>query len=165
METQPDDLSRLKIDWKDTDQATVRRRGLRSGKALAFFFLMVIAAGAIVFWLKVGSVQTVEVVKVSSVSASLPTTLLHASGYVVAQRQAAVASKATGRLVELNVGEGDRVQTGEVLARLENEDLAADLARSRANLNLAHSTLTQARAELNEAALQYDRKKNCWTPI
>ncbi|PYP54996.1 MAG: efflux RND transporter periplasmic adaptor subunit, partial [Gemmatimonadetes bacterium] len=48
--------------------------------------------------------------------------VLVASGYVVAQRKAAVASKGTGRLVYLGVVEGDRVRAGQVIARIEDAD-------------------------------------------
>jgi len=44
--------------------------------------------------------------------------VLNATGYVVAQRKAAIASKATGRLEWLGVAEGSRVKAGEVIARL-----------------------------------------------
>lgn len=62
---------------------------------------------------------------------------LVATGYVVAQVKAAVASKATGRLRVLNVEEGDNVTKNEVLAELYNEDIKAQLAIARANLKLA----------------------------
>ncbi len=84
---------------------------------------------------------------------------MNASGYVVAQRRAAVASKGTGRLVELRVKEGDRVKSGQILAQLENADMSAALSRARANLSATQSTYDQAKAELNEASLNYKRKK------
>jgi len=104
--------------------------------------------------------KTVQVGTVASVSPSQSTTMLNASGYVVAQRRAAVASKGTGRLVELKVKEGDPVKKGDVLARLESADVEAALARAEANLNVARSTKEQAETELNEAALLYQRKKD-----
>ena len=52
-------------------------------------------------------------------------TLLNASGYVVAQRKSALASKVTGRLIWLGVEEGSRIKKGEVIARLESEDVEA----------------------------------------
>ena len=51
--------------------------------------------------------------------------VLNATGYVVAQRKAAIASKATGRLEWLGVAEGSRVKAGEVIARLDNRDVVA----------------------------------------
>ncbi len=96
---------------------------------------------------------------VVSIRPSEAATLLNASGYVVAQRRAAVASKGTGRLVELLVREGDRVQKGQVLARLESADVGASLSRAEANLAVAQSGREQAAVGLNEATLSYERKK------
>ena len=57
--------------------------------------------------------------------------MLNATGYVVAQRKAAIASKATGRLEWLGVAEGSRVKAGDVIARIDNRDVVAQ-ARERA---------------------------------
>jgi RND family efflux transporter MFP subunit len=90
-------------------------------------------------------------------------TLLNASGYVVAQRKAAVASKITGRLVSLYVSEGSRVKKGQVIARLENEDAEAAREQAKANLSVANANLEQARAELKDATLTYNRNKRLIT--
>ncbi|HLG94162.1 MAG TPA: efflux RND transporter periplasmic adaptor subunit [candidate division Zixibacteria bacterium] len=95
---------------------------------------------------------TVHFGSATTITGSQAQALLTASGYVVAQRRAAVASKATGRLAYLGVVEGDRVKTGQVLARLENDDFAAELDRAKA-------ALMQARAESTEAARFYERQK------
>ena len=71
-----------------------------------------------------------------------------ASGYVVAQRKAAVASKGTGRLVYLGVVEGDRVRTGQVIARIEDADVRAQLAQAQANLALSRAELRDAERSL-----------------
>jgi RND family efflux transporter MFP subunit len=87
-------------------------------------------------------------------------TLLNASGYVVADRKSAVASKVTGRLVFMGVEEGSRVKEGQVIARLESRDAAAARERAAQNVTVARHNLEQARAELSNAILDYDRKKN-----
>ena len=119
----------------------------------------VITAAAFYFF-QITSVKRLEGATVSLVNPGQPDIFLNASGYVVAQRRAAVASKGAGRLVELKVKEGDRVQKGEVMARLESSDVGAILSRTKANLEVAISAQVQARAELNEASLSYERKKN-----
>jgi RND family efflux transporter MFP subunit len=78
--------------------------------------------------------------------------ILSATGYVVAQRKASVASKGTGRLEYLGVEEGDAVTKGQVIGRLENSDMIA-------TLDLARAGLEQVRAESTEAALEYNRQK------
>jgi len=86
-------------------------------------------------------------------------TQLNASGYVVAQRKAAVASKATGRLDWLGVEEGSRVRKGEVLARLESSDVAAARDQAAANLATAKAALEQSNAELDDASQSFSRQK------
>ena len=78
-------------------------------------------------------------------------TILNATGYVVAQRKAAVASKATGRLEWLGVREGSIVKGGEVIARLENRDVTAQMEQAGANVKVAEANLQQGDAELKEA--------------
>ncbi|MFO0121516.1 MAG: biotin/lipoyl-binding protein, partial [Inhella sp.] len=80
--------------------------------------------GVVVFKPKVPEVQTVTA---SQTTPSVQYQRLTASGFVVAQRRAAVASKATGRLMELTVREGSRVQAGQLLARLDASDVQASL--------------------------------------
>jgi len=95
---------------------------------------------------------SVQVGTATVLSGSQAQALLTASGYVVAQRQAAVSSKATGRLEYIGVVEGDKVKEGQIIARLENADIAAELERAKANLALA-------KADSTEAALFYNRQK------
>jgi RND family efflux transporter MFP subunit len=86
-------------------------------------------------------------------------TLFNATGYVVPQRKADVASKATGRLESLEVREGSRVVKGQVLARIENGDLAAAVERAEANVALARAEVVAARATLTVAALALRRSQ------
>lgn len=81
-------------------------------------------------------------------------TQLSASGYVVAQRRAAVSSKATGRLVELTVREGSVVKQGELLARLDAADVNATLGVSEAAVRQSEAALKQAEANLTLAQAQ-----------
>ncbi len=101
----------------------------------------------------------VEVASATTVSSAGAGAILHASGYVVAQRQADVASKATGRLVALYVGPGDPVKNGQILAKIESADVTARLHQAQANTGVARAGLAQARAAADEATLDYDRKR------
>lgn len=100
----------------------------------------------------------VEVTTVTQVFPTQSFTVMNASGYLVAQRKAAVASKVTGRLEWLGVEEGSRVQTGQVVARLENRDLAASLDQAQSVLHTAKANLDQARAERDDATKSFDRQ-------
>jgi RND family efflux transporter MFP subunit len=75
------------------------------------------------------------------------------------QRKASIASKGTGKLVELNVVEGDVVKKNAVIARIESTDIAAMLAQAKANVELSKASLTQAQAEETDASLTYQRSK------
>ena len=103
---------------------------------------------------------SVKAVTVSRIYPSQTFTTLNASGYVVAQRKAALASKTTGRLVSLTVSEGDRVTKGQIVARLENDDTQANVQQADANLGSAVANLEQAKAELRVATLAHNRNKN-----
>jgi RND family efflux transporter MFP subunit len=87
----------------------------------------------------------VQLATASLSSPSQASAVLTASGYVVARRKAAVASKGTGTLVYLGVDEGDRVKKGQIIARLEDSDVAAALQRSRENLRVAQADLNDAK--------------------
>jgi RND family efflux transporter MFP subunit len=96
-------------------------------------------------------------VQVATVQTAYPSqqySQLAASGYVVAQRRAAVSSKATGRLVELNVREGSLVRQGDLLARLDAADVAASLAVAEAGVRQAEAASQQAEANLTLALAQ-----------
>jgi len=102
-------------------------------------------------------------VETASVTMAYPAqayTELNATGYVVAQRKAAVASKATGRLVWLGVEEGSRVKEGEIIARLENLDVKATREQAAANLQLAKANLEQGFAELRDAETALKRSED-----
>ncbi len=151
-----DDISKLHIDKK----SMAVRRGRKKRFLLLVLIFLVVAGGGILYWRGLLTpALTVQVVGLQSIYPSQTFTVLNASGYVVAQRKAAVASKITGRLISLSVEEGSRVKTGEVIARLENEDSLAALNRARANVNLARSNLDQAKAELEDAQLTRHRNQ------
>lgn len=151
-----EDLSKLKID---KSPMTIRS-GRRRKKFYWLVILLVIVFAGILYF---GGIFTpavrVEVANVVQMYPSQTYTQLNASGYVVAQRKAAVASKVTGLLVSLTVEEGSRVKKGQVIARLENEDVKAAKKQADANLNVARFNLEQTKAELRDATLSFNRNK------
>jgi HlyD family secretion protein len=79
------------------------------------------------------------------------TAVLTASGYVVARREAIVSSKIQGRLSELRVEEGSVVRTGDMLARLESNDLLASVERAKAQVQQSEAQVTSAQAQVRRA--------------
>ena len=151
-----EDLSKLKID--KSPAAPHLRRGKPFYKIGAVLLVALIAL--FLFKGVFSPAVQVEVATVTQVYPSRTFTLLNASGYVVAQRKASVASKATGRLEYLYVEEGSSVEKNTIIARLENRDVVASRDQAAANLNLARSNVEQARAELHDATLAYDRARD-----
>jgi RND family efflux transporter MFP subunit len=150
------DLTGLKIDKTAGAFRPVRRKKRTVWLVLAV--LVVLIAGLAYSGVLSPAVE-IEVGTVSQIYPSQTFTLLNASGYVVAQRKAAVASKATGQLEWLGVEEGSRVRKGELLARLENRDAAATRDQSAASLVTFRSALAQAKTELVDAGKAFTRQK------
>ena len=114
--------------------------------------LVALAAATAFGYLRVRNAPVeVEIASVTMAYPSQDYTVLNATGYVVAQTKAAVASKATGRLEWLGVEEGSRVTRGQVIARLEDQDVKATREQAAANLQLARANLEQGQAEMRDA--------------
>jgi len=83
---------------------------------------------------------------------------LDASGYVVARRQATVSAKITGKVTEVLIEEGMRVEEGAVLARLDDTETKAQLSLAQAQLAAARSQVAEIRAQLEQAERDYARQ-------
>ena len=79
---------------------------------------------------------------------------LTASGYVVAQRRASVASKATGRVIELKVREGSVLKAGDLIARLDAADVQAAIASADAAVAQSRAAQAQAQAQVRQAQVE-----------
>lgn len=148
------DLSDLSIDRRPASSRRGRARGLIS-RSLLILALVGAGTGGWLWWQN--QPLPVATATVSMVYPSQAVTVLNATGYVVAQRKASVASKATGRLEWLGVLEGSKVRAGELIARLENRDTQAMRDLAAANVEVAKANLGQGRAELLEAELVFRR--------
>jgi RND family efflux transporter MFP subunit len=147
------DLSRLKID---RSLAPVRRRRHRGLWAVAALLVLAAAAAWYAFAPRAITVRTTPIVT------SYPSqqyVVLNATGYVVAQRKAAIASKASGRLEWLGVAEGSRVKEGDVIARLDDRDVVAQAESAQANVRAAEAALAQAQADERDASQQLERNR------
>jgi len=144
------DLSKLKIQRENT--ATTAPGRSRTGVLLYIGGALFLGL-ALLFFVRTAmtSTEEVDVTTVAMVSPSQAASILTASGYVVAQRKAAIASKATGRIVYLGFHEGDRVKEGDVIARIESGDVEAALLQARADLQLARADLEDAQQGLERA--------------
>jgi RND family efflux transporter MFP subunit len=151
-----EELSQLKIDKTAGIYQPLKRR-----KRLYLIGAAIVLILVGIFYMQGFFAPTVQV-EAASVTQMYPSqtfALLNASGYVVAQRKASVASKVTGRLISLFVEEGNTVKKGQVIARLESDDVAAARDQAKANLDAARYALEQAKAEFNDATITFNRNK------
>jgi multidrug efflux pump subunit AcrA (membrane-fusion protein) len=149
------DLAALRLGPQET---APRRRPW-----IPLIVLLTIAAVGLWAWRASAGYRALEVETVQAAARQAATIsregqpVLTASGYLVARRDAVVSAKIQGRLSELRVEEGDRVQKGEVIATLENADFVANVQRARAQLleldsqvQRADATIQRAEADLAE---------------
>ena len=126
--------------------------------------VILLAAGAIAWftWFRPPAAIEVETVAASELRRGQESgsgTVLNASGYVTARRQATVSSKITGRVTEVLIEEGMEVEAGQVMASLDDSNIRAAYELARAQLESARRGLDETNALLDEARINYDRQR------
>jgi len=138
------DLSALRIDRGNETE----RRGGRLGWVAGVVIVAVIAAIAWIKWIAPARAPLVETVVAKPSLNVVNAPLLTATGYIVANRQAKITPKWSGKVVRVNFDVGQKVHRGDVLAVLESTDVDA--------------RLDEARAELADAQREFDRQSALW---
>ncbi len=138
------DLTRLTIDRAPTP---ARRRGAGRWIAGAIVLALLAWLGWPALAARFDGRPEVRVARAQRVTAAAALTGTAANGYVVARRQAALSTDVQGRLVELKVEEGDRVQAGDLIARLDTRALEALRGRARGELTASRSALEIAQLD------------------
>jgi RND family efflux transporter MFP subunit len=125
--------------------------------AIGILILAVVAAS--IWWLKgPGKIPVRTVLVREAAGNGIERTVLNASGYVTARRQATVSSKITGKVVEVLVEEGMKVQEGQVLARLDDTNIKTSLRLAEAQLVSATNALAETRVRVREADQELQRQ-------
>jgi len=152
-------LTQLRIDRGNEVEDDSAKRWLLWGGSI----VLVIALGAGLWWFVFrpsGVPVRVAVVQASSnTSPAAAGSLLDASGYVVARQFATVASKTTGRVMEVLIEEGQRVEKDEIIARLDDSNTRAALSQANAQLAQAAANLEAAKVALDDARPIFERSK------
>ncbi len=151
----PPDLTKLRID-----RTLAPKRGRRSRKWWWWGAIALVAAAGAAWYAAQPPVIAVQTTPVVTTYPSQQFVVLNATGYVVAQRKAAISSKATGRLEWLGVAEGSVVKAGEIIARIDARDVNAQSEAATANVGAAKAALVQVQAEEREAAVQLRRAQD-----
>jgi RND family efflux transporter MFP subunit len=152
-------LESLRIDH----DARTSRPGWWFWVSLVLIVLAVIGGG---LWWTTGGlvVQTAPVTTAtvrleSAADAAAADAVLNASGYVTARRRSTVSSKITGKVTEVLVEEGMQVREGQVLARLDDSTVRANLNYARAQHEASRRQVTESEVRLREAELTLDRRR------
>jgi len=151
-----DRIGALKIDREAASPSSSGRLWL-----LALAVIVVLLLG---WWFvlrpSVGSVvvETDTARRPPSIAAA--SSVLDASGYVVARRQATVSSKLTGKVEEVLVEEGMRVEKDQIVARLDDKTQQAQLGLANAQIVAARAALAEIDAQLRSARLERNRLRD-----
>ena len=152
MSADKESLDALRID------RTAKRRGVSPW--LLVILLLVLGIGGAAFWFftrpKAAVVRTIAVQEKSSGGQK---TLLNGSGYVTARRAATVSSKVTGKVIEVLVEEGMKVEAGQVLARIDSVNVQTALSLAEAQFESARQALKETKANLEQAQRELERFK------
>jgi RND family efflux transporter MFP subunit len=148
-------LNQLRID-RGSESAPTGHGKIWLGAAAA----LVVAAAAVAYWWSRPAGVPIRVVTAEPIagSASAGGSVLDASGYVVARRQATVASKITAKMVELDIEEGDHVKAGQIIAKLDDTNIRAAFDQATAQLNYAKASLAETQVNLANAQRDFDRQ-------
>ena len=152
-------LDQLRIDRISDSSATGSRRLWIAGVVVALLVVALLAVAGWIFWPSHNGVTVRVAVAQPVTTAAAASSILDASGYVVARRSATVASKITARMVELDIEEGEHIQAGQIIARLDDTNIRAVLGQSQAQLNYAKAGLDETHVNLVNAERDYQRQK------
>ena len=149
-----DQLASLKIDRSAEPESS------GSGKTWAYVALGLVAVAAVAYFLlRPKPVQVRTAAAVERSTSSGPGAVLNASGYVTARREATVSSKITGKVMEIHVEEGMKVEEGQVLARLDDRQARLELELAQAQLAVAEKGLVETETNLTLAQKELARNR------
>jgi RND family efflux transporter MFP subunit len=130
----------------------------RSAWLLPVVLVVLAAAGACAWILNRPQATVVETATVKSVaSTASQRTLLNASGYVTARRAATVSSKVTGKVVDVLVEEGMKVEANQVLAHLDDSNVKESLHLAEAQLESSRRMMEETKPNLDFAKKEQQR--------
>ncbi len=156
----PDAMSpdRQTLDELRIDRASETRGRSRLGLIIAVLLVLLLAGGA-AWWFKQPKAAVVRTIVVQQPGSggSGDRTLLNGTGYVTARRQSTVSSKVTGKVVEVMVEEGMKVEAGQILARIDSSNLEKSLHLAEAQQESSRKALEETRVNLGKAERELRR--------
>lgn len=150
MSSNADLLNSLRID-RSAPPPPASRKGLWIALAVVAALVLIATAAWLFFTRDQGVVVETATVTATGGNGGAAASVLDASGYVVARRMATVSAKITGKVREVLIEEGQRVEEGQVMATLDPIDADAQRELSASQLQAARSQATGVQARLREA--------------
>jgi RND family efflux transporter MFP subunit len=150
MTTNADLLKSLKID-RSAPPPPASRKALWIVLGVVALLLLLAVGGWLFFNRDRGVEVSTATAQALGNGGGAAASVLDASGYVAARRMATVSAKITGRVREVLIEEGQRVEAGQVMATLDPIDADAQRSLSAAQLGAARSQIAGVQARLKEA--------------
>lgn len=150
-------LNQLRIDRSEPPSSGGHGKWWATG-----IVVIIIAASAIWYLMRPSGVPITTAVAqavAGGASGTAGPSLLDASGYIVARRQATVSSKVTGKVVKVMLEEGQRVEAGQVIALLDDSNWRAALDQSKAQLQQAEANVASAQTAFDDAKPIFERSE------
>ena len=148
-------LNQLRIDRSEPPSSGGHGKWWATG-----IVVIIITASAVWYLMRPSGVPITTAVAqavAGGASGSAGPSLLDASGYIVARRQATVSSKVTGKVVKVMLEEGQRVEAGQVIALLDDSNWRAALDQSKAQLQQAEANVASAQTAFDDAKPIFER--------
>jgi len=149
-------LDKNTLETLRIDRAAPQANNSHAGRWLIVISLAVLALGLAWKFLAPSAV-VVRTATVREPASAGRQTVLNASGYVTARRQATVSSKVTGKVTEVLFEEGQRVQQGTILAKLDTSNVTASLKLAEAQLVVAKVSLDETKVLIEQAQREQRR--------
>ena len=148
-------------DRQTLDELRIDRTPARRSKSAVVIVVVLLLLGAGIaaglWWMKRPKAPVVRTMIAQQPASGNDRTLLNGSGYVTARREATVSSKVTGKVIEVFVEEGMRVEAGQVLARLDTSNVEKSFQLAEAQAESSRKAMEETKANLEQAERELKR--------
>ena len=156
-------LSNSNLDALRIERRPERPSGVEPWMVVVVVMALLLGSAAFYWWhsradpVAVHTVVAQDALASGGSGAGEDHSVLNASGYVTARREATVSSKVTGKVISILIEEGMKVTNGQILAQLDDSNVKTALEVARAQVLSAQAAVEETRAQLKQANADYKR--------